>query len=238
MSVELESAKRLTALKNKIDAKTETPSNTLSESVDNIIAGYGQGGTSGVDNTVEDAILDNSLTGTYTNNRIKRIAPNRLRACNIVILNSTSIEEIASYGFYQSTKLEECNTPNLQKLTDGFAFSGCRALERVDFPNVSGVVGGSTFNGCSALTYANLGNATQLGTSCFSGATNLKALVLPKTNGITALNNVNVFSGSAIANGTGFVYVPDVDAYKNATNWSTYADQIKPLSELPEGGII
>lgn len=47
MSVELKSAKRLTALKNKIDAVTETPSNTLSESVDNVIAGYGQGGSGG-----------------------------------------------------------------------------------------------------------------------------------------------------------------------------------------------
>lgn len=32
------------------------------------------------------------------------------------------------------------------------------------------------------------------------------------------------------------VYVPDnlVDEYKSATNWSTVADQIKPLSELPQ----
>jgi hypothetical protein len=50
------------------------------------------------------------------------------------------------------------------------------------------------------------------------------------------LGNVNVFSSSAIANGTGFVYVPDnlVEKYKTATNWSTYASQIKPMSELPE----
>lgn len=47
MSVELESAKRLTTLKNKIDTKTGTQSNTLSESVDNVIAGYGQGGSGG-----------------------------------------------------------------------------------------------------------------------------------------------------------------------------------------------
>ena len=33
----------------------------------------------------------------------------------------------------------------------------------------------------------------------------------------------------------GYIYVPDalVDSYKKATNWVTYADQIKPLSELP-----
>ena len=53
MSVELESAKRLTTLKNKIDVVTKTPSNTLSESVDNVIAGYGQGGSGGGDSGVD-----------------------------------------------------------------------------------------------------------------------------------------------------------------------------------------
>ena len=44
-----------------------------------------------------------------------------------------------------------------------------------------------------------------------------------------------VFGGSKIAAGTGYIYVPDaaVEDYKAATNWSTYAAQIKGLSELP-----
>ena len=39
-----------------------------------------------------------------------------------------------------------------------------------------------------------------------------------------------------IIRGTGYIYVQDnlVEQYKSATNWSTYADQIKPLSELPQ----
>ena len=34
--------------------------------------------------------------------------------------------------------------------------------------------------------------------------------------------------------GTDYIYVPDnlVDGFKIATNWSTYATQIKPISEL------
>ena len=41
--------------------------------------------------------------------------------------------------------------------------------------------------------------------------------------------------GTPIANGNGYIYVPDADVetYKTATNWSTYANQIKGLSELP-----
>ena len=49
------------------------------------------------------------------------------------------------------------------------------------------------------------------------------------------MTNVNMFSGSTIESGTGYIYVPDtmVDEYKKSTNWSTYASQIKGLSELP-----
>ena len=45
-----------------------------------------------------------------------------------------------------------------------------------------------------------------------------------------------MFYNTAIENGTGYIYVPDslVDSYKTATNWSTYASQIKPISELPQ----
>ena len=45
-----------------------------------------------------------------------------------------------------------------------------------------------------------------------------------------------IFGGSKIASGTGYIYVPDdlVEDYKAATNWSTYAAQIKPLSEYVE----
>ena len=46
--------------------------------------------------------------------------------------------------------------------------------------------------------------------------------------------NSNDLKGTTIEKGTGYVYVPDdmVDTYKSATNWSTYASQIKGMSEL------
>jgi hypothetical protein len=43
----------------------------------------------------------------------------------------------------------------------------------------------------------------------------------------------SVFAGTK---STLTIYVPDesVEAYKGATNWSAYADQIKPISEYVE----
>jgi hypothetical protein len=41
------------------------------------------------------------------------------------------------------------------------------------------------------------------------------------------------FDSTQISTEEGAIYVPDesVETYKSATNWSIYADQIKPLSE-------
>ena len=51
-------------------------------------------------------------------------------------------------------------------------------------------------------------------------------------------NNDNVKELIANSNGDkdGYIYVPDdmVDTLKADSRWSTYATQIKPLSELPE----
>ena len=49
---------------------------------------------------------------------------------------------------------------------------------------------------------------------------------------MASLTGTNAFQGASNA----IIYVPDalVNDYKAATNWSTYADRIKGISELPE----
>lgn len=66
--------------------------------------------------------------------------------------------------------------------------------------------------------------------------TNLCSLVIEQDTSICRLLGTDAFSETPISNGTGFIYVPDslVDAYKAETNWSTFADQIKPLSEYSQ----
>ena len=78
---------------------------------------------------------------------------------------------------------------------------------------------------------------------CYS----LKTVILRNTEKVATAENSSLFASCYHILGTvnetynpeglkdGYIYVPDalVDSYKTATNWSTYADQIKPLSELP-----
>jgi hypothetical protein len=74
---------------------------------------------------------------------------------------------------------------------------------------------------------------TTIGSGVFGSCSKLAKLIL-RSNTLCALSSAGAFTSTPIAKGTGFIYVPDdlVDTYKGATNWSTYANQIKGISEL------
>ena len=80
--------------------------------------------------------------------------------------------------------------------------------------------------------------------STFRACSNLIKLVLdfPEFEALTSSQiptdkyATDIFAATPIANGTGYIYVPDalVDTVKALEGWSLYASQIKPLSEYVE----
>lgn len=117
------------------------------------------------------------------------------------------------------------------------AFCYCTRLESVVFANATSIMTNG-FGNCRLLKRAEFESLTSsLGiyATAFGGCTVLEKLVL-RGQEVSRLRHANAFTGSGIASGTGYIYVPDslVDSYKTATNWSTYANQIKPISELGE----
>ena len=70
----------------------------------------------------------------------------------------------------------------------------------------------------------------------FRNCTNLKALLLGNTEHMCELYDISAFQGTPIADGDGFIYVADCfyEAYKTATNWSVFANKIRPISEYVE----
>ena len=119
-------------------------------------------------------------------------------------------------------------------------FANCLKLEEV---TVTGrfEFGTNAFEGCSILKKFDIGFATNqttrvnLKASMFKNCTSLDTVIVRYDNGVSTLSNTSAFTGTPIESGTGYIYVPDdlVETYKTATNWSTYATQIKPISELP-----
>lgn len=88
---------------------------------------------------------------------------------------------------------------------------------------------------CNSLKYAYLGAENiRIDAQAFAQSPALIAVIFDGKS-VSSITNINVFNATPIAYGTGYIYVPDdlVAQYKVATNWATFASQIKGLSEIP-----
>lgn len=152
---------------------------------------------------------------------------------------ATSIEDSG----FAATALTSANFP-MVKTIGNMAFQSCGSLATVNLPMVT-EIGAQAFRSCNSLKTVQLPMVKSLTRQTFYSCYTLTALVLSGTN-VCALISTNVFTKcyhilgttDSIYNPTGakdgYIYVPDdlVDSYKSATNWTTYASQIKPLSEF------
>ena len=136
--------------------------------------------------------------------------------------------------FRNATYLRTVDMPKLSRL-EQFLFMGDTALETVTFPKVSSVAG-QAMESCSALTYVDLPICKSIDAKGFNKCSSLKTLILRLTTAVCSLANVSAFTGTPIASGTGFIYVPSalVDSYKSATNWSAFASQFRTIEDFPD----
>ena len=172
--------------------------------------GYADGYEKGDSNM--DGILTRRAT-TISNDRITYLGMEVFRNYDsLAIVDFPNVTSTGVNIFYACYALHTVHLPSLISISSNM-FGYSSLLKRLDFPSVESISGGA-FSGCSRLV----------------------TLILRKADVVCTLENVSAFSGTPIAKGTGFVYVPDdlVEQYKTANNWSTYASQIKPISELEE----
>lgn len=114
-------------------------------------------------------------------------------------------------------------------------FNSYTKLVSVEFPVVTSV-GVQAFQNCTSLKKADFSVLTNINIWAFNVCRALEALII-RTNSVCTLAGTNAFANnSGIAAGTGYVYVPSalVDSYKSATNWSTYAGQIRAIEDYPD----
>ena len=186
------------------------------------------------DYTMEDALITRELTH-YANNRVKVIGTRALsHFSTLTSCEFENVETIKSYGFYFCSGLLELNFPNVTTIEIN-AFSDCKAATIARFNSLKKITT-DVVRSLTALKIVYIPNIESIAGAPFADCTGLEAIIISQTNTVATLATTNVFVRSAIATGTGYVYVPDslVDSYKAATNWSTFANQIKGLSEIPE----
>lgn len=167
----------------------------------------------------------------------------KLAVCNFGRQNTPLLKQtmyLLSRTALKEAKFSEWVAESLEQVQG--TFSDCRSLEIADLSGwrTSNVTEMSTiFSNCISLKYVNLSGWTTESVTTnvrmFGATGSIEAVVIDSPS-VFRLTNANALSNSGIQRGTGFVYVPDnlVDEYKSATNWTTVADQIKPLSELPQ----
>lgn len=186
------------------------------------------------DKAVDSAALDSALTGiadairgkTGENGKLTLDSmPDAIRGIQTAdTSNEDGIVQRTISGVYANDRVTQIGA---------YAFRECVGLTGINFPNVVSI-GTQAFRSCS-LTSVDFPLVASIGTYVFSDCSALTSVVL-RASTVCNLQSANVFTGTPIESGTGYVYVPDelVDSYKSATNWSVYADQIRPISELEE----
>jgi hypothetical protein len=141
---------------------------------------------------------------------------------------------INNYCFYVNNSLTTINLPDTLTSIGNNAFSSCSKLIINELPVNITIINSYCFSSCSAITEMTCkGKITKIDSTAFYRCYSLSKFVLPNITSVPTLGS-SVFSSTEIASGTGYIYVPDnlVESFKTATNWSTYANQIKGVSEL------
>lgn len=141
------------------------------------------------------------------------------------------VTSVGAYAFYWSN-ISNFYLPLCEVL--GTSAFNHAVPETFYFKSVTSILS-SVFSYCENLKWVAFEKTVSLGGGgCFSYSNNLVAAIF-LGNEVSILKNASNFTRTQIESGTGYIYVPDslLEQYKVATNWSVYAEQIKPISELP-----
>ena len=107
-----------------------------------------------------------------------------------------------------------------------YAFYGCSALASITIPDSVTSIGNGAFYDCSALASITIPDSvTSIGTNVFYGCKGIAFYDFTSHTTVPTLASTNAFTGIP-ADCQIRVPAALVDAWKAATNWSTYADYI------------
>jgi hypothetical protein len=135
------------------------------------------------------------------------------------------VTSIGNYAFYGCYSLTSITIPSLVTSIGANAFYTCYSLTSITIPSGVTSIGNYAFYGCYSLTSITIpSNVTSIGANAFYNCYSIIEYHILATTPPT-LAATSAFTG---VNAICKKYVPtaSVDAYKIATNWSTYADYI------------
>ena len=143
---------------------------------------------------------------------------------SVIIPNSVISIGYSTFGRCYS--LASVTIPNGVKSIDGDAFSSCYSLASVTIPNGVTSIVSEAFSSCISLASVTIPNGVKsIDSDAFSSCYGVAFYDFSNHTSVPTLSNTSAFSGIAA---DCQIRVPSslVDAWKAATNWSTYASYI------------
>ena len=166
-----------------------------------------------------------------------------------------SVTTIGTSAFRNCKSLAIISIPNTASI-EGAVFYNCYSLTSIIIPEGVTSIGYSAFDSCTSLTSIIIPEGvTSIGYSAFDSCTSLTSIIIPE--GVTSIGDnalygchclvnyifncvsvptLNTANSFLSINYSATIWVRDelVEEYKSATNWSTYASYIKPLSSMSD----
>ena len=185
------------------------------------------------DDTMCDSIITKTLT-EYADSYIKSIGDYALYSCTkLKSVDFPNVTSVGSFAFNGCSALTTVNLPLVEEMGT-YAFYSNRALESIHIPLVR-ELGKSTFYGCTKLTSIDLTAVISIDTKAFYNCSSLEVVIL-RSETACELLDTNIFDGTPIIDGTGYIYVPSalVETYRSGTNWSAIADSIRTIEDYAD----
>ena len=203
---------------------------------------------------VEDSFITHTISGDYVNDRVATIKYGTFyEDTGLTSVSFPNVTKVDNYAFYKCTSLTNIDMPKLQSASQyvfsytkpssinyslletasSYTFSHISNPCTVTLPKLD-TVPNSCFRDSKGITSVDLATATKIDTLAFYFCNALETLILRNPDTVCTLVNTGALTGTKIAGGTGYVYVPDelVEEYRVATNWSSFTNQIRGLSDL------
>lgn len=187
---------KLQALLTAANTKTGESDTTLTDAMQTLVDGYGQGG--GTD-------LADFCANTMT------------------IFDNDTVTSLMEYCARRRTNITRVFLQNCTRIDDN-AFYNCTGILTIVLPNIT-YLKYDALAAISHLTAVDLGSSySAIARTTFNNDAALNTLVLRSLTMVT-LDNVNAFGGTPYTSGGsgGSIYVPGalISAYQAAANWST-----------------
>ena len=136
------------------------------------------------------------------------------------------ITKIGDSAFSECRNLTSVTIPNSVTLIESSAFRSCDKLESVTIPNSVTLIGVSAFAYCGVLENMTIPGNTRIESTVFNSCYKFSSLTMLSTTpprfGTAVFQSIHPLPT---------IYVPaeSVDAYKSASGWSYYANQIQAI---------